>query len=370
MAVLDTSVVNVAVPSIHAELHAVRRRAAAGRRRLLDRLRGAAGHRRPARRHRRPPPDVPGRAGPVHPGLARLRAGRVHRALIALRFVQGAGAAADDPAGAQPDPAHLHRRRPGRGDARCTPRCWPAAWSLGQIVGGLLVSANLFGSAWRPVFLVNVPIGVRCWPRARGCCRTAPGTAAAAWTRPGLALLTPAVLALVLPLVLGQPEHWPAWGWACLAASAVLFAAVRRRRAAGGGPRRLAADARPAAAAARASRPGSPRCSCIMAVFGGFFFALALHLQGGLGDTPLRAGLTFAPAAADLRAGQPQLAAAARGSGTGPDHRGLRRLRGRPAAAAGLLHGGGTGGVLAVPGSGADRRRDGGRVQPADDRAC
>ena len=35
-----------------------------------------------------------------------------------------------------------------------------------------------------------------------------------------------------------------------------------------------------------------------MAVFGGFFFVLALHLQGGLGDTPLRAGLTFAPAAA------------------------------------------------------------------------
>jgi len=34
----------------------------------------------------------------------------------------------------------------------------------------------------------------------------------------------------------------------------------------------------------------------VMAVFGGFFFALALHLQGGLGDSALRAGLTFAPA--------------------------------------------------------------------------
>ena len=36
----------------------------------------------------------------------------------------------------------------------------------------------------------------------------------------------------------------------------------------------------------------------IMTVFGGMFFVLALHLQGGLGDSPLRAGLTFAPAAA------------------------------------------------------------------------
>jgi Major Facilitator Superfamily len=35
---------------------------------------------------------------------------------------------------------------------------------------------------------------------------------------------------------------------------------------------------------------------CVMAVFGGFFFVLALHLQGGLADSPVRAGLTFAPA--------------------------------------------------------------------------
>jgi hypothetical protein len=34
-----------------------------------------------------------------------------------------------------------------------------------------------------------------------------------------------------------------------------------------------------------------------MTLFGGMFFALALHLQGGLGDSPLRAGLTFAPSA-------------------------------------------------------------------------
>jgi hypothetical protein len=36
----------------------------------------------------------------------------------------------------------------------------------------------------------------------------------------------------------------------------------------------------------------------VMTVFSGFFFTLALHLQDGLGYSPLRAGLTFAPAAA------------------------------------------------------------------------
>ena len=36
----------------------------------------------------------------------------------------------------------------------------------------------------------------------------------------------------------------------------------------------------------------------VMTIFSGFFFILALHLQDGLGYSPLRAGLTFAPAAA------------------------------------------------------------------------
>lgn len=31
---------------------------------------------------------------------------------------------------------------------------------IGQVAGGLLVSADLFGTGWRPVFLINVPVGV------------------------------------------------------------------------------------------------------------------------------------------------------------------------------------------------------------------
>src|SRR6185436_9097933 len=51
-------------------------------------------------------------------------------------------------------------------------------------------------------------------------------------------LLTPAVLAFVLPLVLGQPEHWPLWGWILMAASIPLvgtFVLAERRVAATGG---------------------------------------------------------------------------------------------------------------------------------------
>src|SRR5437763_1495317 len=107
----------------------------------------------------------------------------------------------------------------------------------GQLAGGLLISANLFGSDWRPVFLVNVPVGVallavgvRALPPGRG----EPGRTL---DLPGLALLTPAVLAFVLPLVLGQPEHWPLWGWILMAASIPLVGAfvLAERRVAGTG---------------------------------------------------------------------------------------------------------------------------------------
>ncbi len=139
-----------------------------------------------------------------------------------------------------------------------------------------------------PVGAVLLIAGARLLPRGRG--------------EPGrkldlaeLVLLTPSVLALVLPLVLGQSEHWPAWGWVCLAASVVGFAAfavVERRVAAAGGSPLVPGRVLRLPGVAM----GIAALFAILAVFGGFFFTLALHLQGGLGESALRAGLTFAPA--------------------------------------------------------------------------
>jgi hypothetical protein len=168
---------------------------------------------------------------------------------------------------------------------------------VGQLAGGLLISANLFGSGWRPVFLVNVPIGVillvagaRALPHGKG----EPGRTL---DLAGLALLTPAVLAFVLPLVLGQPEHWPAWGWVLMAASVPLVITfVMNERRVG------AAGKTPLIPGPVLRVPGVPVAIAalftVMTIFSGFFFTLALHLQDGLGFSPLRAGLTFAPAAA------------------------------------------------------------------------
>ena len=79
--------------------------------------------------------------------------------LIAARFVQGAGAAAMMPQ----IMSVIQVRFSGAARARAL-SAYTAVLSsgfvAGQVIGGVLVSANLFGTSWRPVFLVNVPIGL------------------------------------------------------------------------------------------------------------------------------------------------------------------------------------------------------------------
>ncbi|MGD0239197.1 MAG: MFS transporter [Streptosporangiaceae bacterium] len=296
MAVLDASIVNVAAPSIHAHLGA----SGAGLQLVVAgytityavllvtgaRLGDILGHRRVFL------------AGLVLFTLASLGCGLAGSAglLIALRLIQGAGAAV-----MIPQVLSLIQRThagPARAGAMSLYSAVIAGGAVvGQLAGGLLISANLFGSDWRPVFLVNVPVGVALLAVGARALPPGQGEPGRTLDLPGLALLTPAVLAFVLPLVLGQPEHWPAWGWIMMAASvplAAAFVAAERRTARNGGTplipgRVLRVPGVPVAIAA---------LFVVMTVFSGFFFTLALHLQDGLGYSPLHAGLAFAPAAA------------------------------------------------------------------------
>ncbi len=170
--------------------------------------------------------------------------------------------------------------------------------AAGQVLGGVLVAADVFGTGWRPVFLVNVPVGAvllvlgrRVLPRHEAGHRTARGL-----DLPGLVLLGAAVSLFTVPLVLGQEQDWPLWAWLSLAGSAVVFALFC------GYESRLARRGGSPLIAPRVLRhPGMGtaafRILAVMAVNGGFLFALTLHLQGGLGHSALRTGLTFAPTA-------------------------------------------------------------------------
>ncbi len=216
--------------------------------------------------------------------------------LIVVRGIQGAGAAL-----MVPQVFSLIQRNfsgPSRAQALSL---WAATLALGgvvgQVLGGVLVSADVLGTGWRPVFLVNVPIGlVLLIASLRLLPMDSPAPA-----RPldlgGLVTLGAAVLLLVVPLVLGHEEGWPAWTFGSLALSGGalwVFALIERSIDRRGGA--------PLISARVLFAPGMPPAliaiALALAAYGGFLFSFTQHLQGGLHDTALVAGLTFLPLAA------------------------------------------------------------------------
>ncbi len=164
----------------------------------------------------------------------------------------------------------------------------------GQVVGGLLLEANLFGLGWRIRFLVNVPIGLAT--AAFGLWLLA---AAKSASRPKIdpvgAISIACSLALVLvPLVLGGTEGWPAWTWISMIgaipvmAGALLWERALARR---GGQPLLDLTL----FSSRSFTRGLIVNIGVYTAFFGFMFTLTLVLQLGLKLTPLQAGLTFCP---------------------------------------------------------------------------
>ena len=164
----------------------------------------------------------------------------------------------------------------------------------GQVVGGLLLDWNVLGLGWRAIFLVNVPIGLitaalawRVLPLTRGKVAYKIDVLGAVGTSltVGLALV---------PLVLGHSEHWPAWGWVLLALSAPAgYGTLRHQQhlaRTGGHPLLDLTLFRH-----RAFASGIAVNVAFFAGFSGFLLAMTLALQTGLGLSPLHAGLTFAP---------------------------------------------------------------------------
>jgi hypothetical protein len=185
----------------------------------------------------------------------------------------------------------------------------------GLILGGVVVTANLFGLTWRPVFAINVPLGIILAlavprlvppdpPRSAGSPQAA-GSPRARLDLAGLMVAVPAVLMVavpavlmvVLPLVLGREAGWPAWCFGGIAAGAVLaviFVLVERRVASRGGEPLLHL----AVLRTRALPSGLAALALTQVGYGGLLFAFTLYLEAGLGQSPLRAGLTYLPMAA------------------------------------------------------------------------
>jgi EmrB/QacA subfamily drug resistance transporter len=165
---------------------------------------------------------------------------------------------------------------------------------FGQLVGGVLIRLDVAGLGWRSIFLINVPIGVaavalapRLVPESR-----APG--AARLDLVGTVLVCLGLVAIVLPLVEGQQQGWPAWTFGCLAGSIPLlaaFASSQRRLAARGGAPLI----NPQLFRERAFTAGVITNLAYQMMMASYFLVLALYLQDGRGLSALESGVIFLP---------------------------------------------------------------------------
>ena len=214
--------------------------------------------------------------------------------LVAGRVVQGLGAGAFFPAIAAL--IQLLYAGPARGRAfGALGAVIGLSTALGPLAGGLLIQAAGVEHGWRWVFLVNVPIGLVAVPLAAALLpRDATHRDRQRVDPVGVALLSAALLALLVPLIEGQRRGWPAWTYGCLALSVLLLVAlgwwlVRLERRGGDPliPPQLARD--------RAFAAGTVLALVYFAGFTSVFFTLSILWQVGLGHSALSAGLVTLP---------------------------------------------------------------------------
>ncbi|MFE3499594.1 DHA2 family efflux MFS transporter permease subunit [Kitasatospora sp. NPDC059160] len=162
---------------------------------------------------------------------------------------------------------------------------------FGQLIGGLLIRADLLGLGWRSCFLINLPIGLAALAAVRRCLPESRAPQRPGLDPVGVLLATVGLTALVLPLIQGPGLGWPLWTLLCLgAAVAVLVAfAVHQHRSTGRGTPLV--DTR----LFRGRAFGTGLLAQLVFWLGqaSFFLVLALHLQLGRRLDALGAGLVF-----------------------------------------------------------------------------
>jgi EmrB/QacA subfamily drug resistance transporter len=165
--------------------------------------------------------------------------------------------------------------------------------ALGPVLGGALIQANIDGSSWRPIFLINVPVGIVAIGMTLRLVKETRGRAGSLDPL-GILLICAAVLLVSVPLIQGQADGWPAWTWICFGAAAVTLAAFvgwEKRTARRGSSPLIDVNL-------FRNRAFSAGVGLGLAYFAGFislFFLLSLLLQSGLHKSALTAGLIILP---------------------------------------------------------------------------
>jgi EmrB/QacA subfamily drug resistance transporter len=164
---------------------------------------------------------------------------------------------------------------------------------VGQLLGGVLVGANIGGLGWRLIFLINLPIAIVTFIAALQLLRETRGTSRTRLDVGGIVLSSAALASLVVPLVEGRARGWPWWSIVMLLAAPIFVDLFRRYESwfsANGGTPLVAFEV--------FRSPGLLRgLGAIMTLYAiaTFFVVYSIYLQAALGFTAFQAGLAILP---------------------------------------------------------------------------
>lgn len=163
----------------------------------------------------------------------------------------------------------------------------------GQVLGGFLIEADLFGLGWRTLFLINGPIGLFAIAMARFIPETrAPERPALDGV--GVGLISLGLGCLLVPLIEAPTRGWPVWSFASLAAAVLLLLTFWRHQEA-----RRRGGRQPLIDMTLLRQPrfarGGALVMLIYSTSSSFFLCFALLAQTGFGLSPFAAGSVFVP---------------------------------------------------------------------------
>lgn len=164
----------------------------------------------------------------------------------------------------------------------------------GPLIGGILVTQNAFDLGWRSVFIINLPVGVLLFIAAAITIPESRAAKRVGLDIPGVILITATMFLLVYGLIEGRALDWPVGIWFMLGMAPVLLAVFiwhQSRRDSKDG----SALVPPSLFHSRGYSAGVLTSFSFSASIGGFFLILVLYLQIGLGFSPIGAALATLP---------------------------------------------------------------------------
>ena len=166
---------------------------------------------------------------------------------------------------------------------------------LGPIIAGFLISANIAGLTWRPIFLINIVLGTAGFIAALRLLPDDGPASAVPIDGLGSGLLGASMLALIYGLIEGSTAGWTAVPVLCLAAGAALLAGFGARQ-------RLAAEPLilPSLLANRGFTAGLLLGLAFFAAVNGLAYVISLFFQTALGLGPSAAALALSPLMAGI----------------------------------------------------------------------